>query len=83
MEDRRLIEEICDIIAQKAVPQTETYREKVRLASEARKALDSSLSDAQGELLEEWYGLRSECGVEEDLHKFCLIFKFAYDILKS
>lgn len=45
--------------------------------------MDSSLSDAQRELLEEWYGLRSECGVEEDLHKFCLIFKFAYDILKS
>lgn len=82
-EDRKLIEEMCNIIAEKAVPHTESYRQKARLAAEAREALEDSLSCRQKELFEKWIGVKAECAGEEELYKFCLIFRLAYEILKS
>ena len=53
MEDKSILEELCDMVFENAQPQTESYKQKRSNAAEAGERLHKTLTDEQKQLLEE------------------------------
>ena len=80
MEDKSILEELCDMVFENAQPQTESYKQKRSNAAEAGERLHKTLSDEQKQLLEERVG---RCASEERLLMFKLTLRLAFALLKE
>ena len=83
MEDISILEELCDMVFEKAQPQTESYKQKRSNATEAREKLQKTLTDEQKQLLEERDDALGRCASEERLLMFRLTIKLAFALLKE
>ena len=52
MEEKSLLEEMCDLVFEKAQPQTESYKQNRSNAAEAGERLHKTLTDEQKQLLD-------------------------------
>ena len=53
MEEKSILEELCDMVFEKAQPKDQGYKQKLSKAVEARNRLEETLNDEQKRLLEE------------------------------
>jgi len=83
MEEKSLLEEMCDLVFEKAQPQTESYKQKRSNAAEAGGKLQKTLTDEQKQLLEERDDALGRCASEERLLMFRLTLKLAFALLKE
>ena len=83
MEEKSLLEEMCDLVFEKAQPQTESYKQKRSNAAEAGERLHKTLTDEQKQLLEERDDALGRCASEERLLMFKLILRLAFALLKE
>lgn len=83
MEEKSLLEEMCDLVFEKAQPNSEDYREKLAAASKARSRLVETLNDEQRRLLEERDDALGRCAADERLLMFRLTLKLAFEIFKG
>lgn len=83
MEDKSILEELCDMVFEKAQPQTESYKQKRSNAAEAGERLHKTLTDEQKQLLEERDDALGRCASEERLLMFRLTLKLAFALLKE
>ena len=83
MEDISILEELCDMVFEKAQPQTESYKQKRSNAAEAGERLHKTLTDEQKQLLEERDDALGRCASEERLLMFRLTLKLAFALLKE
>ncbi|HAY97765.1 MAG TPA: hypothetical protein DCY23_05750 [Ruminococcaceae bacterium] len=83
MEDISILEELCDMVFEKAQPQTESYKQKRSNAAEAGERLRKTLTDEQKQLLEERDDALGRCASEERLLMFRLTIKLAFALLKE
>lgn len=83
MEEKSLLEEMCDLVFEKAQPQTESYKQKRSNAAEAGERLHKTLTDEQKQLLEERDDALGRCASEERLLMFRLTLKLAFALLKE
>ena len=83
MEDISILEELCDMVFEKAQPQTESYKQKRSNAAEAGERLHKTLTDEQKQLLEERDDALGRCASEERLLMFKLTFRLAFALLKE
>ena len=83
MEEKSLLEEMCDMVFEKAQPQTESYKQKRSNAAEAGERLHKTLTDEQKQLLEERDDALGRCASEERLLMFKLTLRLAFALLKE
>ncbi len=83
MEEKSLLEEMCDLVFEKAQPQTESYKQKRSNAAEAGERLHKTLTDEQKQLLEERDDALGRCASEERLLMFKLTLRLAFVLLKE
>ena len=83
MEDKSMLEELCDMVFEKAQPQTESYKQKRSNAAEAGERLHKTLTDEQKQLLEERDDALGRCASEERLLMFKLTLRLAFALLKE
>ena len=83
MEDINILEELCDMVFEKAQPQTESYKQKRSNAAEAGERLHKTLTDEQKQLLEERDDALGRCVSEERLLMFRLTLRLAFALLKE
>ena len=83
MEDKSILEELCDMVFEKAQPQTESYKQKRSNAAEAGERLHKTLTDEQTQLLEERDDALGRCASEERLLMFKLTLRLAFALLKE
>ena len=83
MEDISILEELCDMVFEKAQPQTESYKRKRSNAAEAGERLRKTLNDQQKQLLEERDDALGRCASEERLLMFKLTLKLAFELFKT
>lgn len=83
MEDISILEELCDMVFEKAQPQTESYKQKRSNAAETGERLHKTLTDEQKQLLEERDDALGRCASEERLLMFRLTLKLAFALLKE
>ena len=83
MEDISILEELCDMVFEKAQPQAESYKQKRSNAAEAGERLRKTLTDEQKQLLEERDDALGRCASEERLLMFRLTIKLAFALLKE
>ena len=83
MEDISILEELCDMVFEKAQPQTESYKQKRSNAAEAGERLHKTLTDEQKQLLEERDDALGRCTSEERLLMFKLTLRLAFALLKE
>lgn len=83
MEDKSILEELCDMVFEKAQPQTESYKQKRSNAAEAGERLHKTLTDEQKQLLEERDDALGRCASEERLLMFKLTLRLAFALLKE
>ena len=83
MEDKSILEELCDMVFENAQPQTESYKQKSSNADEAGERLHKTLTDEQKQLLEERDDALGRCASEERLLMFRLTLKLAFALLKE
>lgn len=83
MEDKSILEELCDMVFEKAQPQTESYKQKRSNAAEAGERLHKTLTDEQKRLLEERDDALGRCASEERLLMFKLTLRLAFALLKE
>ena len=83
MEDISIFEELCDMVFDKAQPQTESYKQNRSNAAEAGERLRKTLTDEQKQLLEERDDALGLCASEERLLMFKLTIKLAFDLFKT
>ena len=83
MEDKSILEELCDMVFETAQPQTESYKQKRSNAAEAGEKLHKTLTDEQKQLLEERDDALGRCASEERLLMFRLTLKLAFALLKE
>ena len=83
MEDKSILEELCDMVFEKAQPQTESYKQKRSNAAEAGERLHKTLTDEQKQLLEERDDALGRCASEERLLMFRLSLKLAFALFKE
>ena len=83
MEDISILEELCDMVFEKAQPQTESYKQNRSNAAEAGERLRKTLTDEQKQLLEERDDALGLCASEERLLMFKLTIKLAFDLFKT
>lgn len=83
MEDKSILEELCDMVFENAQPQTESYKQKRSNAAEAGERLHKTLTDEQKQLLEERDDALGRCASEERLSMFKLTLRLAFALLKE
>lgn len=83
MEDISILEELCDMVFEKAQPQTESYKQKRSNAAKAGERLRKTLIDQQKRLLEERDDALGRCASEERLLIFKLTLRLAFALLKE
>ena len=83
MEEKSLLEEMCDLVFEKAQPQTESYKQKRSNAAEAGERLHKTLTDEQKQLLEERDDALGRCASEERVLMFKLTLRLAFALLKE
>ena len=83
MEDKSILEELCDMVFESAQPQTESYKQKRSNAAEAGERLRKTLTDEQKQLLEERDDALGRCASEERLLMFKLTLRLAFALLKE
>ena len=83
MEDKSILEELCDMVFENAQPQTESYKQNLSNAAEAGERLHKTLTDEQKQLLEERDDALGRCASEERLLMFRLTLKLAFALLKE
>ena len=83
MEDKSILEELCDMVFENAQPQTERYKQKRSNAAEAGERLHKTLTDEQKQLLEERDDALGRCASEERLLMFKLTLRLAFALLKE
>ena len=83
MEDKSILEELCDMVFENAQPQTESYKQKRSNTAEAGERLHKTLTDEQKQLLEERDDALGRCASEERLLMFRLTLKLAFALLKE
>ena len=83
MEDKSILEELCDMVFEKAQPQTESYKQNRSNAAEAGERLQKTLTDEQKQLLEERDDALGRCASEERLLMFKLTLRLAFALLKE
>lgn len=83
MEDISILEELCDMVFEKAQPQTESYKQNRSNAAEAGERLHKTLTDEQKQLLEERDDALGRCASEERLLMFKLTLRLAFALLKE
>ena len=83
MEDISILEELCDMVFEKAQPQTESYKQKRSNAAEVGEGLHKTLTDEQKQLLEERDDALGRCASEERLLMFKLTLRLAFALLKE
>ena len=83
MEDKSILEELCDMVFEKAQPQTESYKQKRSNAAEAGERLHKTLTDEQKQLLEERDDALGRCASEERVLMFKLTLRLAFALLKE
>lgn len=83
MEDKNILEELCDMAFENAQPQTDSYRQKRSNAAEAGERLRKNLTDEQKRLLEERDDALGRCASEERLLMFKLTLRLAFALLKE
>lgn len=83
MEEKSLLEEMCDLVFEKAQPQTESYKQNRSNAAEAGERLHKTLTDEQKQLLEERDDALGRCASEERLLMFRLTLKLAFELFKT
>lgn len=83
MEDKSILEELCDMVFEKAQPQTESYKQNRSNAAEVGERLHKTLTDEQKQLLEERDDALGRCASEERLLMFKLTLRLAFALLKE
>ncbi len=83
MEEKSMLEELCDMVFEKAQPTSDSYRQKLSKAAEARRKLEVTLTDEQKKLLEERDDALGRCGDDERFLMFRLTLKLAFAIFKG
>lgn len=83
MEDISILEELCDMVFEKAQPQTESYKQKRSNAAEVGERLHKTLTDEQKQLLEERDDALGRCASEERFLMFKLTLRLAFALLKE
>ncbi len=83
MEDISILEELCDMVFEKAQPQTENYKQKRSNAVEAGERLRKTLTDEQKQLLEGRDDALGRCASEERFLMFRLTLKLAFELFKT
>lgn len=83
MENKNILEELCDMVFENAQPQTDSYRQKRSNAAEAGERLRKTLTDEQKRLLEERDDALGRCTSEERLLMFKLTLRLAFALLKE
>ena len=83
MEDKSILEELCDMVFENDQPQTESYKQKRSNAAEAGERLHKTLTDEQKQLLEERDDALGRCASEERLLMFKLTLRLAFALLKE
>lgn len=83
MEEKRLLEEMCDLVFEKAQPKSEEYRKKLAAAVEARSRLEEALNGEQKQLLEERDDALNRCTADERLLMFKETLRLAFEIFKG
>lgn len=83
MQDKNILEELCDMVFENAQPKTDSYRQKLSKAVEAREKLQKNLTDEQKLLLEERDDALGRCTCEERLLMFRLTLKLAFALFKE
>lgn len=83
MEDKSILEELCDMVFENAQPKTESYKQKRSNAAEAGERLHKTLTDEQKQLLEERDDALGRCASEERLLMFKLTLRLAFALLKE
>ena len=83
MEDKSILEELCDMVFENGQPQTESYKQKRSNAAEAGERLHKTLTDEQKQLLEERDDALGRCASEERLLMFKLTLRLAFALLKE
>ena len=74
---------MCDLVFEKAQPQTESYKQKRSNAAEAGERLHKTLTDEQKQLLEERDDALGRCASAERLLMFKLTLRLAFALLKE
>lgn len=83
MEDKSILEELCDMVFENAQPQTESYKQNRLNAAEAGERLHKTLTDEQKQLLEERDDALGRCASEERFLMFKLTLRLAFALLKE
>lgn len=83
MCEKSMLEELCSIISEKAMPSSDSYRQNLSRASQARQKLGETLTPEQKKLLEERDDALGECRCEEELESFRIIFSLACEITRG
>ena len=83
MEDKSILEELCDMVFENAQPQTESYKQNRSNTAEAGERLHKTLTDEQKQLLEERDDALGRCASEERLLMFKLTLRLAFALLKE
>ena len=83
MEDKSILEELCDMVFENAQPQTESYKQRRANAAEAGERLHKTLTDEQKQLLEERDDALGRCASEERFLMFKLTLRLAFALLKE
>lgn len=83
MEDKSILEELCDMVFENAQPQMESYKQKRSNAAEVGERLHKTLTDEQKQLLEERDDALGRCASEERLLMFKLTLRLAFALLKE
>ena len=82
MEDKSILEELCDMVFENAQPQTESYKQNRSNAAEAGERLHKTLMDEQKQLLEERDDALGRCASEERVLMFMINLRVALELLK-
>ena len=83
MEDKSILEELCDMVFENAQPQTESYKQNRSNAAEAGERLHKTLTDEQKQLLEERDDALNRCTADERLLMFKETLRLAFEIFKG
>ena len=83
MEEKSILEELCDMVFEKAQPKDQGYKQKLSKAVEARNRLEETLNDEQKRLLEERDDALGRCSSYERLLMFRLTLKLAFAIFNE
>ena len=83
MEDKSMLEELCDMVFENAQPQTESYKQKRSMAVGAGERLQKTLTDEQKQLLDEREDALGRCASEERFLMFKLTLRLAFALFKE